>query len=189
MLGTHNCNIPGRRLRFLTTGAKFLAGMRSAPTFLGVGLFWPGRGCALAGATAPKATPAAPVCPTIDCQPEPRSVLKQTTSGCCTIRLRMNETEIKPGRELTSEGHVTAGHLSRHAQAHLRSTAEHTQVQLRHGRVPTGHHSQNRAHVAEKVPCPVNIVPGIVKEHVRGRRGRRRRQSRQRRQRRRSERA
>ena len=86
-------------MRFLTTGAKFLAGMRSAPTFLGVGLFWPGRGCALAGATAPKATPAAPVCPTIDCQPEPRSVLKQTTSGCCTIRLRMNETEIKPGRE------------------------------------------------------------------------------------------
>ena len=44
----------------LTTGAKFLAGMRSAPTFLGVGFFEPAMIWALAGATAPNATPAAP---------------------------------------------------------------------------------------------------------------------------------
>ena len=44
----------------LTTGAKFLAGMRSEPIVLGVGLLEPARTWALAGATPPRtAAPAA----------------------------------------------------------------------------------------------------------------------------------
>ena len=49
--------------RAWTTGAKFLAGIRSDPTLLGVGLLDPDLSCALAGSTTPKMAAPAPTAP------------------------------------------------------------------------------------------------------------------------------
>ena len=110
----------------LTTGAKFLAGIRSEPTFLGVGLLEPLGGWAFAGATAPKATPAAPVVVggVTACsqgQVEDGQLIGNLRRDGAWHRTHRPRSAYGPQASvpLTSESDVAAGHLGGHAQTHL----------------------------------------------------------------------